>query len=1001
MKKKILSLLLCLAMIFSLTLNVSAASVSDFSDVSQSSWYYSSVKFVTDQGYMNGTSATTFSPSDEMTRAMFVTVLSREAKAEVDNNVESSFTDVQQGQWYTGVVEWAHNNGIVTGYSDMLFGIDDPITRQDIAVLVDRYVKFMNYTLKQKPQVESFIDEADISDYAKSAVEACRLAGLYYGHPDGKLCPKEYVTRAEVAAIIERLEKITSAGTKDAPVISPNGGSFSGTRTVTITTDIEGAVIYYTTDGSDPTTSSTLYTGPFTLNNSATVKAVAVVDGQIVSKIASASFTKVSGGSGGTATMYTVPVYDASGKPTGDTYKGSAVTAERAAEKLALADPTKESTVDKDYTFAGWAWFDANGNQTNDISKAAALKPVFEESVRKYTVTWVNAADGSVCGSGEYEYGAVPSYADIPQIDGMIWTALDPKELTAVTGDATYRVTYKNIEASVTVTWYDDDGVTVLYGPLTITDQTIPTQPEPVKDGYLFTGWRYSENSTDTNIIYIAEYKPASMDYSVTLTLGKGSRNYEIIAVDENAPRSPHYHVVYDKNGNIVESESDDISLVQVAKDLCDRENLEAILEKLSNLSIMDDGTEKFVVKDGAVQEIVVQTIVVDKVVEAKDRQAVMDEINQAIASESIKDENGNPITEPIDQKVIDDIIKVLDEGITEDNTLSELEITIAGALADKLQEKIDTEPAAFEQKLKDLLQDYLGFDSMDEVDSFLVNLGITEENGVTLTTFAQEYIDKLNTIVENSGGSARLTAQDTANLTTEEGVEIKVNPVTVLIQQYGTADDSYAAAWDLLAGYIGEDRRDELKGSLSGQALIAACDPARFFDRTTDESGKAVYSLKTDAEYDSLFCDVIDKAEAVRQDLIVGKDQSEIEDLIRTVSEKADGKLGSTFITDSLSDSRVADLARLLGMSEPRLTDISNVKEQGLSKSKSVTVGGSEADIDVDTIVKTVMDAIGVEEENFDKAQGLIDGIKSKLSGTYTISIEISADPCDKTQTH
>lgn len=349
MNRKLLSLVICLAMMFSLTVNVSAASVSDFKDVPSNSWYYNSVKFVADKDYMNGTSATTFSPSDNMTRAMFVTVLSRMAKADVDNNAATSFTDVKAGQWYTGAVAWGNKNGLVTGYSSTKFGTDDPITREDIAVLVDRYVKFMGYNLKTKPQVDSFKDAADISSYAKDAVEACRLAGLYYGYTDGTLKPKENVTRAEVAAIIERMEILIDEATK--LTISPNGGTFSGTQTVTLSTDIKGAVIYYTLDGTDPTTSSTLYTGPFTINKTTTVKAIAVVDGKIVAT-ASAVFTKTSssggGGGGGTTTTYKVLDYQVTYSLKKDNItplNGSAANAAKKGEKN-QSDGTYHVTLD-------------------------------------------------------------------------------------------------------------------------------------------------------------------------------------------------------------------------------------------------------------------------------------------------------------------------------------------------------------------------------------------------------------------------------------------------------------------------------------------------------------------------------------------------------------------------------------------------------------------------------------------------------------------------------
>ena len=93
--------------------------------------------------------------------------------------------------------------------------------------------------------------------------------------------------------------------TVSAPEISPNGGTFKDSQTVTITCDTEGAAIYYTTDGSEPTTSSTLYSVPITLTETTTIKAIAVKDGMTDSEAVTAVFTKkaadsgTGGGSGG------------------------------------------------------------------------------------------------------------------------------------------------------------------------------------------------------------------------------------------------------------------------------------------------------------------------------------------------------------------------------------------------------------------------------------------------------------------------------------------------------------------------------------------------------------------------------------------------------------------------------------------------------------------------------------------------------------------------------
>lgn len=84
----------------------------------------------------------------------------------------------------------------------------------------------------------------------------------------------------------------------DTPVITPNGGTFSNSCEVSITAQ-EGATIFYTTDGTDPTADSNKYTAPFTITEDATVKAIAIKENCRDSKIASAKFTKRSGGGSG------------------------------------------------------------------------------------------------------------------------------------------------------------------------------------------------------------------------------------------------------------------------------------------------------------------------------------------------------------------------------------------------------------------------------------------------------------------------------------------------------------------------------------------------------------------------------------------------------------------------------------------------------------------------------------------------------------------------------
>ena len=73
-----------------------------------------------------------------MTRSMFVTVLCRLTGAELDYDGTSEFTDVPSDAWYAPYVAWATKNGIVTGYGDGRFGPEEPVSREQMCVLIQR-----------------------------------------------------------------------------------------------------------------------------------------------------------------------------------------------------------------------------------------------------------------------------------------------------------------------------------------------------------------------------------------------------------------------------------------------------------------------------------------------------------------------------------------------------------------------------------------------------------------------------------------------------------------------------------------------------------------------------------------------------------------------------------------------------------------------------------------------------------------------------------------------
>ena len=272
-KQRILSALLALCIVFSLVPTALAEKADDFTDVSRSDWYYQFVDYVTSKGYFNGTSETTFAPAENMTRAMFVTVLFRFDGAKGDRS-QSAFTDVAPGEWYTDAINWAAANRIVDGVGDGKFAPNDPITRAQMCTMIERYLalykKAWKVTLPETGSVSVMVDENAIPAYALAAVKQCQRHGLVNGFEDGTFRPNELSTRAQVAAVIYRMSYLVQNAKPDnTPSVNPGG---------TVTPPVNPPVTAYTYAlyfdanggtliGASPvtqTTTSTTYSFPVT-----------------------------------------------------------------------------------------------------------------------------------------------------------------------------------------------------------------------------------------------------------------------------------------------------------------------------------------------------------------------------------------------------------------------------------------------------------------------------------------------------------------------------------------------------------------------------------------------------------------------------------------------------------------------------------------------------------------------------------------------------------------
>ncbi len=183
--------------------------IGGFTDVADNHWAKGSIAYVTVKGLFNGMTETTFAPDTEMTRAMYVVVLSRfgtkiDAKWQIPCDSPKQFDDIAAGEWYADAVAWAGGAGLVNGMGNNMFEPARPITREQLAVMTVNFARLCGAQLPSNVEAVTFADNDKIQSYAADAVRAAQQAGLINGRTDGTFAPQDTATRAEVAAILHR-----------------------------------------------------------------------------------------------------------------------------------------------------------------------------------------------------------------------------------------------------------------------------------------------------------------------------------------------------------------------------------------------------------------------------------------------------------------------------------------------------------------------------------------------------------------------------------------------------------------------------------------------------------------------------------------------------------------------------------------------------------------------------------------------------------------------------
>lgn len=178
--------------------------VNGFKDVATSSWYNSAVEYTYKNDIIKGYNQNTFGPNDKVTRAMFITMLYNMSQNPSIKNFNSKFKDVKYSQntsWYYYAVIWASENNIVSGYSNNNFGPNDPITREQLAVILKNYCNYKGKVKSVKADYSKLSDSNRISKYAKTSMDWAVGSKIITGD-NGKIKPQGNATRAEVASMI-------------------------------------------------------------------------------------------------------------------------------------------------------------------------------------------------------------------------------------------------------------------------------------------------------------------------------------------------------------------------------------------------------------------------------------------------------------------------------------------------------------------------------------------------------------------------------------------------------------------------------------------------------------------------------------------------------------------------------------------------------------------------------------------------------------------------------
>ncbi len=180
----------------------------EFSDV-ENHWAKNAINNMGSRMIVTGVGNNKYEPARNITRAEFASIIVRALGLEPGTGT-SSFKDVDQAAWYCGYIKTAASYGIINGYSKDTFGPKDTITREQAMTMIANAMKTTGLKVSMTDSeitklLGTYSDGAFTSDYAEGNIAVCVKAGIISGTGTNTISPKSYVTRAEVAVMVERL----------------------------------------------------------------------------------------------------------------------------------------------------------------------------------------------------------------------------------------------------------------------------------------------------------------------------------------------------------------------------------------------------------------------------------------------------------------------------------------------------------------------------------------------------------------------------------------------------------------------------------------------------------------------------------------------------------------------------------------------------------------------------------------------------------------------------